>query len=169
MTLPLSFQNVAQLWGRAELLPKGTSWNGKWWETKHPTAKPLSIFWRNPVKCLQDLLHRPLVADHLDLHPFQLFKSAERLMRVYTGWLSGDIAWQMQVHINHSPTDQRLTSTSPNPISQMVLLSWVLFFHPTRPRFLPWLAIVLPTLSSSHSPTYTWTSRTNHPIVHSCY
>jgi hypothetical protein len=58
---------------------------------------PLSLYWRDPVACLESILHNPLIADHVGMVPFQLFKSAEKLMRVYTEWLSGDRAWDIQV------------------------------------------------------------------------
>lgn len=39
----------------------------------------------------------PLVRDHINFKPLQLFRTSEKVMRVYTEWLSGDAAWQMQV------------------------------------------------------------------------
>jgi len=29
--------------------------------------------------------------------PFRVFKTAEKLVRVYGEWMSGDVAWEMQV------------------------------------------------------------------------
>lgn len=43
------------------------------------------------------LMQNPLLADHLEFTPFRIFKTAEKAMRVYTEWLSGDAAWAMQV------------------------------------------------------------------------
>ncbi|KAF8808232.1 hypothetical protein BYT27DRAFT_7210979 [Phlegmacium glaucopus] len=54
---------------------------------------PNGPLWKN---CLQSILHNPLVKDHIQFHPFQLFQSAEGVMRVYTEWLSGNTAWEMQ-------------------------------------------------------------------------
>ncbi|KAF8808228.1 hypothetical protein BYT27DRAFT_7255727 [Phlegmacium glaucopus] len=70
----LSFGTAKDLRNCAEILPNG----------------PL---WKN---CLQSILHNPLVKDHIQFHPFQLFQSAEGVMRVYTEWLSGNTAWEMQ-------------------------------------------------------------------------
>lgn len=49
---------------------------------------PISLYWRDPVACLESILHNPLITDHVSMVPFQLFKSVEKLMRVYTEWLS---------------------------------------------------------------------------------
>jgi hypothetical protein len=49
------------------------------------------------VACLESILHNPLIADHIDMVPFQLFKTAEKTMRIYTEWLSGNQAWDIQV------------------------------------------------------------------------
>jgi hypothetical protein len=43
------------------------------------------------------LMRNPLLADHLEFTPFHEFKTAEKTMRIYTEWLSGDAAWSMQV------------------------------------------------------------------------
>ncbi len=42
-------------------------------------------------------MQNPLVKDVIEYSPFQLFKTAEKTMRLYTEWLSGDAAWSMQV------------------------------------------------------------------------
>jgi hypothetical protein len=66
-------------------------------ETTVPTKRKLQLYYRDPIDCLQSILHSPLVKDHIEFQPFQLFRSAEGAMRVYTEWLSGDTAWEMQV------------------------------------------------------------------------
>ena len=43
-------------------------------------------------------MRNPLVKDSIGFAPFQLFKTAEKTMRIYTEWLSGDAAWSMQVN-----------------------------------------------------------------------
>jgi len=43
------------------------------------------------------LMQNPLLADHLEFTPFRVFKAADKTMRIYTEWLSGDAAWSMQV------------------------------------------------------------------------
>jgi len=93
--LPLSFKTAAQL--QAKVLPQGPQWFAKPWKTISPTKMPISLYWQDPVACLESILHNPLIADHIGMVPFKLFKSAEKLMQVYTEWLSGDRAWDIQV------------------------------------------------------------------------
>jgi hypothetical protein len=98
----LSFRTASQLRARAELLPQGPQWFAKPWKTHHPTKLPISLYWRDPVACLESILHNPLIADHVDMVPFRLFKTAEKTMRIYTEWLSGDRAWNIQVSFMHN-------------------------------------------------------------------
>ncbi|RDB31099.1 hypothetical protein Hypma_000008 [Hypsizygus marmoreus] len=94
--LGLSFRTAQQLRNRAELLPKGPEWNCKPWKTTFPTKSKVSLFYRDPIDCIQSLLHHPLMKDHINFTPFRMFKTAERMMRIYTEWLSGNVAWEMQ-------------------------------------------------------------------------
>jgi hypothetical protein len=41
-------------------------------------------------------MHSPLVQDHISFSPFKPYESAAKTMRIYTEWLSGDRAWNMQ-------------------------------------------------------------------------
>jgi hypothetical protein len=43
------------------------------------------------------LIQNPLLQDQLEFAPYHIFKTAEKTMRIYTEWLSGDAAWAMQV------------------------------------------------------------------------
>ena len=63
----------------------------------YPTKNKTQLFYRDLVECLQMLMQNPLLRDHLDFEPFHIFKTAEKSMRIYTEWLSGDAAWSMQV------------------------------------------------------------------------
>jgi hypothetical protein len=93
----LSFRTAKDLRNRAEILPLGPSWKSKPWPTVFPTKQNLFLYYRDPIECLQSILHNPLFQDYIEFHPFQLFSSAEGTMRVYTEWLSGHAAWEMQV------------------------------------------------------------------------
>ncbi|KAG6913043.1 hypothetical protein DXG01_010079, partial [Tephrocybe rancida] len=99
LNIGLSFGTSKDLYSRVEILPKGPQWKGMPWPSDHPTKTPLSLFYRDPLECIQSLLISPLVKDHLSMDPFRLFKTAEKLTRVYTEWLSGDLAWQMKSNI----------------------------------------------------------------------
>ena len=79
------------------MLPKGPEWRCKPWETTYPMKKPLHLYYRDPLECIQSILYHPLVKDFIRLSPFRLYESAAKAMRFYTEWLSGDVAWSMQV------------------------------------------------------------------------
>lgn len=95
----LSFKTAKELRARAELLPSGPKWKSRLIHppSRHPTKKVIYLFYRDPIDCIQSLLMSPLVKDHINFVPFQLFKTAEKATRIFTEWLSGDRAWEMQV------------------------------------------------------------------------
>ncbi|KAJ7922514.1 hypothetical protein B0H13DRAFT_2230452 [Mycena leptocephala] len=74
----LSFKTANDLRSQIESLPKGPVWKATRWETNYPTKRPLTF----------PGLHT--------YTPFRLWNCAAKLMRVYTEWLSGDVAWRMQ-------------------------------------------------------------------------
>ena len=65
--------------------------------TTHPTKSPVKLFYRDPLQCIESLLNSPLSADDIELSPYQVFRTAEKTVRVYSEWMSGDAAWSMQV------------------------------------------------------------------------
>jgi hypothetical protein len=99
--LGLSFGSAKDLRSRAEMLPSGPPWMCKQLQMEYPTKNKIYLYYRDPVECLKSLLRSPLLKDHLDFTPRRLFENAEKLVRVYTEWLSGDAAWSMQVRALH--------------------------------------------------------------------
>ncbi|KAG2750887.1 hypothetical protein P692DRAFT_201710227 [Suillus brevipes Sb2] len=95
-TLPLSFRSSRELRGRAELLPAPPQWKYQKITTKFPTTKTLQIFYRDAIKCLQSLLSHPLLAASFDFIPCKVYESAERAVRVYHGFMTGDHTWNLQ-------------------------------------------------------------------------
>ncbi|KAF8628685.1 hypothetical protein AX14_011219, partial [Amanita brunnescens Koide BX004] len=95
-SLCLSFHTAKDLRSWAEMLPKGPQWMYKPWEPAAPTKRPLVLYYRDPLKCLQSLLHAPFIADQIHFTPLRVFESARRLARVYSEWRTGDAAWEMQ-------------------------------------------------------------------------
>ena len=96
--LGLSFRSAKDLRSRAEMLPSGPQWMCKELQTEYPTKNKLYLYYRDPIECLKSLLRSPLLKDHLDFTPRRLFENPDKLVRVYTEWLSGDAAWSMQVY-----------------------------------------------------------------------
>ena len=66
-------------------------------KTAIPTKSPVRLFYRDSVECLEALFEHPLFHDKLDLVPCRVYRSAERLVRVYSEWMTGDVAWDIQV------------------------------------------------------------------------
>ncbi|KAM6490836.1 hypothetical protein JOM56_013705, partial [Amanita muscaria] len=65
-------------------MPKGPEWQCKPWNTVHPTKKSLALFYRDPLECIQSILHSPLMKDHIRYTPLRVFESATRAMRIYS-------------------------------------------------------------------------------------
>ncbi|KAJ7746028.1 hypothetical protein B0H16DRAFT_1321423, partial [Mycena metata] len=100
----LSFKTAKELRSRIESLPKGPLWKSTTWKTPYPTKKPLTLYYRDPIECLQSLMSNPLLKGSIDFTPFKLWKTAERVVRVYNEWLSGDAAWKIQDQLPEGAT-----------------------------------------------------------------
>ncbi|KAG1801793.1 hypothetical protein EV424DRAFT_1545364 [Suillus variegatus] len=102
--LQLSFKNAKDLQSRAEMLPKGPSWKCQLIPLLHGTKSPIRLFWRDPVECLESLFSNPLFHDKLDFIPRRVYKTAACLLRVYSEWLTGDAAWNIQDQLPQGAT-----------------------------------------------------------------
>ena len=69
-------------------------------DTVYPTKNKIYLYYRDPVECLRSLMRNPLLKDCIEFTPRRLYTSAEKLVRVYTEWLSGEAAWSMQVRVD---------------------------------------------------------------------
>lgn len=72
----------------------------------------MRLFYRDTVECLQTLLSNPLFTNAIDFTPYRVFTTAQRLVRIYTEWMSCDIAWEMQVGILERSVELKLTRPS---------------------------------------------------------
>ena len=95
--IQLSFHTAKDLRRRAEILPAGPVWKCTPKNTLYPTKYPVKLFHRDPIECIQSLMNNPLLKNVLKFEPLRVFKTAEKLMRVYSEWRTGDAAWNMQV------------------------------------------------------------------------
>ncbi|KAH7917126.1 hypothetical protein BV22DRAFT_1026954, partial [Leucogyrophana mollusca] len=80
-----------------ELLPSGPRWVSKVIPTSVATNLPVVLYWRDPLECLQSLFSNPLFQGKINLTPRRVYTTAQKLRRVYTEWITGDDAWDMQV------------------------------------------------------------------------
>ncbi|KAI6001429.1 hypothetical protein EDD15DRAFT_2158658 [Pisolithus albus] len=95
-TLPLSFWTAKELRSRIELLPTAPRWNYRIIATSYPTKSPAILYFRDSLECIEALFNHPYYADHMMYTPFRVFTSAERVVREFSEWMSGDVAWRMQ-------------------------------------------------------------------------
>lgn len=79
------------------MLPSGPPWKSLPIRPTVPTKRAVSLYYRDPVECLQALLSHPLFERHISFVPRKVWSTAARLVRVYDEWLSGDHAWELQV------------------------------------------------------------------------
>lgn len=97
--LQLSFRTGKRLRELAEMLPKAPEWKCKPLDTVYPTKKPVHLYYRDPLECIKSILYSPLIKDFIHYTPFRLYDSAAKATRLYTEWLSGNVAWSMQVSL----------------------------------------------------------------------
>ena len=75
------------------MLPKGPEWQCKPWNTMYPTKKNLTLFYCDPLECIQSILYSPLMQDYIKFKLLHIFESVSKAMHIYTEWLSGNAAW----------------------------------------------------------------------------
>ncbi|KAF9032580.1 hypothetical protein BJ165DRAFT_1417596 [Panaeolus papilionaceus] len=102
--LQLSFRTAQDLISRAEQLPSGPRWVATSITPTFPTKNTITLYYRNPVLCLEALMRSPLVKDFIQFTPFRLYETCAKTMRIYTEWLSGDAAWFMQEKLRPGAT-----------------------------------------------------------------
>ena len=65
-------------------------------QTATPTKSPVRLFYCDTVECLEALFQHPLFHDKLDLVPCRIYRTAKRLVRLYSEWMTSDGAWDIQ-------------------------------------------------------------------------
>jgi len=106
----VSFHTAKTLRGRIEMLPKVPEWKSKKIVLPgYATREPMCLFFRDALECVEYLFGNPLFAEHIDFLPTRLYRDAEQTIRIYSEWLTGDIAWDMQVHFLISTTPRMLS------------------------------------------------------------
>ncbi|KAG1796566.1 hypothetical protein EV424DRAFT_1353057 [Suillus variegatus] len=94
--LPLSFHSAKELWGQAEMLPSGPCWMSQIIPTSHATKSPVILYWRNPLECISSIFNYPLFHDCMNFTPRKMYATAEKWCHIYTDWMTGNDAWNMQ-------------------------------------------------------------------------
>ena len=94
----MSFHTAKALRGRIEMLPKVPDWRSKKITLPgYVTREPMYLFFRDALDCAEYLFSNPLFAGHMDFSPTRLYRDAEQTIRIYSEWMTGEAAWNMQV------------------------------------------------------------------------
>lgn len=83
---------------RMEDLPKAPAW--KMQEISldgYETAKPVTLFYCNPLECVQVLLQNPTFEGKWAFITRQVYKDPDQQNCVYGDWMTSDGAWSAQV------------------------------------------------------------------------
>jgi hypothetical protein len=64
------------------------------------TAKPVILFYRDPLECIQVLLRNPAFEGRWDFIPRRIYDDPDRQNRLYSEWMTSDGAWAAQVRIH---------------------------------------------------------------------
>jgi hypothetical protein len=64
---------------------------------KHQTAKPIVLFYRDPLEVIQTLLQNPIFEGHWDFTPRRVYDGPGHQNRIYNEWMTSDSAWDAQV------------------------------------------------------------------------
>ncbi|KAI6027294.1 hypothetical protein PISMIDRAFT_8185 [Pisolithus microcarpus 441] len=106
--LPLSFRTARELHLRAELLPSAPHWHSQVIRPQHPTKQSITLFYRDPIECIQSLLSHPLFESHVKFVPRKVWSTAAQLSHVYDEWLTGEHAWNLQASSSPFDLDKEL-------------------------------------------------------------
>ncbi|KAG1898692.1 uncharacterized protein F5891DRAFT_1190468 [Suillus fuscotomentosus] len=94
--LSLSFHSAKELRGRAEQLPSGPRWLSRVIKTAHPTKSPVVLYWRDPLECIASIMNDPSFHNQFNFMPQKVYSTAEQTCCIYSEWMTGDDAWNMQ-------------------------------------------------------------------------
>ncbi|KIK13133.1 hypothetical protein PISMIDRAFT_18209 [Pisolithus microcarpus 441] len=91
-----SFKTAKALRKLIELLPSGPRWKYRSVKTESPTRRALQVFYRDAIECLQHLIHSPSNSGQVHFVPKKIYSATDHTQRIYTDWLTGDRAWELQ-------------------------------------------------------------------------
>lgn len=81
-----------------DYLPKAPEWKMQEISiTGYETTKPVALFYRDPLECIQALLRNPIFEGKWDFTPRRIYDGPNRQNRLYGKWMTSDGAWAAQV------------------------------------------------------------------------
>lgn len=116
------------------MLPGAPEWKSKAVSlTGNATKAPTFLFYRDALECVEYLFGNPIFANGIDFCPARLYHDSEQTIRMYTEWMTGNAAWEMQVYpFPHSDSIYTVLS-SRRKYFQLVQHFLAPSSHPTRP------------------------------------
>lgn len=79
------------------MLPSGPHWKSQVITTMHPTKLPVILYWCDPLECISSIFNHPLFHNCMDYSTCRVYTCAQKVCHIYTEWMTGDHAWEMQV------------------------------------------------------------------------
>jgi hypothetical protein len=109
-----SFHSAKEMKYLIENLPSGPKWNSTELAFgSFGTHQPIVFFWRDALKCVQFIFENQLFADAMEYAPYRLYNDESKSIRYYSGIMSADWIWDVQVSFflirpGDSPADSSL-------------------------------------------------------------
>ena len=100
----VTFRTAKDLRSRVEMLPAIPEWKFKVVSlTGHTTKEPTLLFYCDSLDCVEYLFGNPTFSNRIDFSPTRLYRNLEQTIRMYTEWMTGNSAWEMQVQHLYPP------------------------------------------------------------------
>jgi len=95
---PFSFNSAVKLQQLVELLPSPPEWHSTDIEPESgESLSELTLFWRDPIECVQHLLDDPRLANNMNFVPRKVYADKNKKDRIYHEMWTGNWWWRMQV------------------------------------------------------------------------
>ena len=101
----LSFHNSHSYLKKVDQLLTGPEWHceivqalrDKLGKDRKPMVENLELWFRDPVKCVKELLSNPAFKDYISYTPEHVYSDKEGTERIYDEMWTGDWWWETQV------------------------------------------------------------------------
>ncbi|KZV89152.1 hypothetical protein EXIGLDRAFT_618514, partial [Exidia glandulosa HHB12029] len=91
-----SFNTADELYNRIESLPGGPSWKAVEITLPEAPNEPQTLYYRDPVECLQFLAGNPALRGHMTFEAYETFTDAGMKEQVYSEIMTGRICAELQ-------------------------------------------------------------------------
>ena len=96
----------------------------------------MHFFYRDALDCVEYLFGNPLFAEQMDFSPVRVYHDAEQTIRIYSEWMTGNAAWDMQVCVPSELSPHHVLTYVNRHTSLMGLRFLELHSLQTRPTLL---------------------------------